>query len=430
MLKTKFIALVLISFFFSSCDDLSGPREQTNVLGVPSLFLVNSSNPQHRRLDQQVGRVTVVRQYAGGETSPSTCTVTHVGRGYFVSAEHCFAGPVRRASVEFGDLTGVDGKVQNVRLDQVRVVSDEYGLDLDLMYGRLAGSPPDQALEFPSRWPRNGEALYVVHYPDNGVAHVSEQGCRVRSVEDPFFTHNCATDTGSSGALLFAKDDNAVLGVHRLGYDGMRQGKGNNKATAMMVLLAAAPPLQTVIPRLEARAVPALAFGPLETLSLQANSRSLRAAPVPPQPYPESYERRLASRTPTKFLSVRPNTDTIINHHSRFQTDCSFEVPAVLFRSLPQNGQVKTEVISTQYSAANVSNTVRDSGLNRRCASRPLEYVQLVYEPEPGFVGTVTVTYDRVTGDQFDVRVTLQITVSEQASTERFPWDRPSRIEN
>ncbi len=65
------------------------------------------------------------------------------------------------------------------------------------------------------RAPRHGERIQLLHHPGKSSLVVTRQDCWITKIrDDSSFLNNCETDGGSSGALVLAEDDGALLGVH------------------------------------------------------------------------------------------------------------------------------------------------------------------------------------------------------------------------
>ena len=413
-----FSALVLL--FLSSCiDSGKGLTPQTNPLGRPSMFVSNSQNSIYHRTAQYVGRANIDNRDSSGFSSAQTCTATQIGQGYFVSAQHCFSSFTNAISIDFNVVEATNRTTRSVSLNRMQVVGDDYGLPLDLIYGRIVGGSTVADPEFPVRLPRVGEPIYILHYPDSGILHVSEKSCRIKSIEGPFLYHDCPTWKGTSGALIFSKDDNAVIGVHTQGFDGPRQGGGYNKGTIFMMLLDGAPRLANLFPKQEARVVPASVFGAITLTSLSAALGAHNTPPIPPLPHPAYIERRLSNNARTKSVIAAAQGSTVINWHSRGQNDCSFVIPRIAFRELPSNGTIRAEIVETTIGAPDAPPELKQY---RNCNGRPYQYVQIIYEPNSGYLGVDTVTYDRVTGDRYDVRGTLNIRVGNTPTPPTLPW--------
>lgn len=77
------------------------------------------------------------------------------------------------------------------------------------------------------RQPRPRERLMLFHHPNKSALVVTRQDCWVTQVASKSrFYNNCETEGGSSGALVFAEDDGALLGIHHgrvLGQPGIRR---------------------------------------------------------------------------------------------------------------------------------------------------------------------------------------------------------------
>lgn len=65
--------------------------------------------------------------------------------------------------------------------------------------------------------PVPGERIIVIHHAGGEVQQVSRAFCKVELSEPtsrPVIEHSCTTRPGSSGAVLIAETDHAIVGLH------------------------------------------------------------------------------------------------------------------------------------------------------------------------------------------------------------------------
>jgi hypothetical protein len=115
------------------------------------------------------------------------------------------------ASLETNALTATTHASAAIDIHSLKQVSS--GIDVSI--GRFRGSPIPAGKTFVAREALLGEELFVLHHPKGLPLSISDRRCRVSSLgNSKTFTHTCDTEKGSSGALIYAKDDGAVIGIH------------------------------------------------------------------------------------------------------------------------------------------------------------------------------------------------------------------------
>jgi hypothetical protein len=93
--------------------------------------------------------------------------------------------------------------------------------DLDVAFLRITDSAPSSVATImppvPVRRAVPGERLFILHHSRGDVLQVSRTFCRAATIQlqpDREVQHTCGTFAGSSGALLFAERDGALIGIH------------------------------------------------------------------------------------------------------------------------------------------------------------------------------------------------------------------------
>lgn len=210
--KLKFWALIWFCVFaLAACVPESGNYEpQQNLSGQRIPFVYEKRSSNYLRLAPNIGMLTVLRRArSNGSVTSATCTGTAIGQGYFITAYHCLSGPVEEASLNANAVTSTSHKIVPIQVTSLRSLLNGY----DVGIGRFEGVS-SLGRTFEARLPVQGERMFVLHHPNGRLLSVSE-GCRVSSQGDAHtFTHTCDTLKGSSGALMFAASDGAVVGVH------------------------------------------------------------------------------------------------------------------------------------------------------------------------------------------------------------------------
>lgn len=181
-----------------------------------------------RRMGRPVGRLDIRL-----EKEMFVCTVAILSAEYLLTNNHCVpgkgeAGPVKQVSAVF-DYYAENGR--GAQRFEVETTPIETSALLDYSILRVRGNPAGQfgVIKLGNRDPVPGEALFVVHHPAGGPKHVTRGGCQAGHPDamlDTDIFHYCDTIGGSSGAPVFADDDNLVLALHYGGHDQSQTGRG------------------------------------------------------------------------------------------------------------------------------------------------------------------------------------------------------------
>lgn len=186
----------------------------------------------------------------------SHCTGTLISELYVITNHHCIPSDedkyeVLEASILFGYYFK-EGEDEALEYELLTLV-EEANEDLDYAIVRLARNRNTMVkpVEFRVREPLGNEPVYMIHHPRRLPQVVSHNlgTCRIdyRRTASRTLYHRCETDHGSSGALLIADSDGAVLGIHR----GARLQKvvnpqSRNLATSMHVVVENSSLLQSL----------------------------------------------------------------------------------------------------------------------------------------------------------------------------------------
>ncbi|WP_344676436.1 trypsin-like serine peptidase [Paraburkholderia graminis] len=178
---------------------------------------------------QSVGRLDVLYKRKGEDSyEQNTCTATLVSPDIVISAAHCVPGEGNLQAVKARLVMGYQNAQQSsARIFEVSVAPLENlaatkQMDVVLLRVAIFGQDVTSAKPF-YRSPLSGETLYIVQHPLGQGQRISALKCLASNVNIPgnSFLHSCSTLGGSSGALVFAGSDNAIVGVHyRGGGDG------------------------------------------------------------------------------------------------------------------------------------------------------------------------------------------------------------------
>lgn len=162
-----------------------------------------------------------------------SCTATHIGNGYVLTAGHCFwVGtdlskdlPCNDITIEWGSREGISpylkSTCENIVFAQRNSVIDfailkvypfpEVAIDIDL-----------------SRKAAVGDSVTIFSHPEDLSLRWSKT-CIVESQLDPVFSsealqHKCDTNPGSSGATIIDAETNKIVGIHNGGRSEMNYG--------------------------------------------------------------------------------------------------------------------------------------------------------------------------------------------------------------
>lgn len=190
------------------------------------LFLTEQLPPNFpwHNLEVATLRLEILREYEGQKKYES-CTATLISPTQVVTAAHCIPGNgpwkvIKAKVVSYSSAQGVLAQ-ENIDLASSPVVSSTVQ-DISI----LALNSPFKASFKPYpmkiRSPIKGETLVLISYPLGQAKRLSSGNCRVGSDETPIpsqFYHHCMTFPASSGALVVAQTDGAIVGVHSQALD-------------------------------------------------------------------------------------------------------------------------------------------------------------------------------------------------------------------
>lgn len=167
------------------------------------------------------------------------CTVTHLGKGYVITAGHCFwAGPAVRKDEEcFDEIEwGVreDKKPYMVsKCERLLIAQHTNGLDYALV--KVSPVPPVAIAPNLNFRAKTGDRVTIFSHPDDLPLQWSRL-CRVKRTVDPEISidlihHQCDTNPGSSGASIIDVSSLQVVGIHDGGYVHEDNNVGMNYGT-------------------------------------------------------------------------------------------------------------------------------------------------------------------------------------------------------
>jgi hypothetical protein len=148
----------------------------------------------------------------------ASCTATAIAPDLIITNQHCVTSSgetMVSATLHLG-LRDAKGSDQFTAIP-TPVDSDE-ALDYAILRVTAPPGKPMPGLQtLHMRDAKAGEGLQVFHHSDLRPLLLTRAHCRVRrdlSVMNPTLSHTCRMTSGSSGSLLFAASDGAVVGLH------------------------------------------------------------------------------------------------------------------------------------------------------------------------------------------------------------------------
>lgn len=203
-----------------------------------------------RQIGRSVGMLWIDITDDKGKTRTQNCTATLIAPTLLITNHHCLGKdkPGDRMALELWiDYRG--GKPNRYEVEPAPV---EVDAELDFALLRLTPPAPSlQAAALTSlrfRIAQPGERLLLLHHGGGKPLQVTRAHCRVApsSPGDQDLRHTCATLPGSSGALVLAERDHAVVGLHRARRRGEELSPG--VATPVAALLAKSATLRRLVP--------------------------------------------------------------------------------------------------------------------------------------------------------------------------------------
>lgn len=202
-----------------------------------------------RHIGRSVGLLWIDETDKSGKVRTFRCTATLVAPTVLITNHHCLKAEAAGNKLTFElwiDYRG--GTPVRHGVDPVPI---EVDATLDFALLRLMppakGSRPEPLARPIFRVPVPGERLFLVHHADGKPLQVTRTRCRVDvTVSDRELDHTCATLPGSSGALVFAEHDHAIVGLHRSRRNAGEQILGI--ATPAAALLAKSTTLRDLAP--------------------------------------------------------------------------------------------------------------------------------------------------------------------------------------
>jgi hypothetical protein len=167
-----------------------------------------------------VGMLTIDFVNPEGKRNSYTCTAVLIRADLVITNRHCvIRGNNKTVEVTLWLDHTTKASARVVKLETVAIESD-IDLDYALLRKRATtDSPPLGNLgNLSVRAAIPGERLFIIHHSDGDPQQVTRAFCRA-DLDQPRgameVSHSCPTRPGSSGALVFADSDGAIIGLHR-----------------------------------------------------------------------------------------------------------------------------------------------------------------------------------------------------------------------
>lgn len=204
-----------------------------------------------RQIGQSVGMLWIDVTDGKGKSHALQCTATLIAPALLITNHHCLEAdkPGERRTLELWiDYRG--GTPVRHKVDPTPV---EIDAKLDFALMRLmppaTGREPQSLAHLRFRTALPGERLFLLHHAASKPLQVTRARCRAEASNaagDHVLRHTCATSPGSSGALVFAAHDHAIVGLHRA--RRKRDDQAPGVATPAAALLAKSAALRRLAP--------------------------------------------------------------------------------------------------------------------------------------------------------------------------------------
>jgi len=218
-MKLKTVLLSVIVFVVTllmSFVEAQASVDIEKIIGVNDLVAVNADATnipfKFKKLVNAFGRITV------------GCTATHIGKGYVLTAGHCFFAPPialkdQPCSSEYDVQWGVrEGQQPYMTSKCTRLIIAQRSQKMD--YALFKVDPIPDAFVKPdlSEKPDLGDRITIFSHPDELPLRWSKI-CRVKRLNSTdksvgLIFYNCDTNPGSSGATVIDVNSMMVVGIH------------------------------------------------------------------------------------------------------------------------------------------------------------------------------------------------------------------------
>lgn len=230
---------------------LRGISEQrrTHLAAVERISEFRNDDPV-RELAHVVGLLWVDTVTSKGERALFSCTATVISVDRILTNSHCLE-PEKGATITKLSLWLNHTKPDAADSYDIALTAVERDPQLDFAILVLL---PHAALPVPRRVALNilrdaipGERLMIIHHAGGEVQQITRAYCRAAAdtpIAKATLTHTCATSPGSSGALVFAERDGAIVGLHKATRVNAHRQPG--LATTALAIIANSPTLRAL----------------------------------------------------------------------------------------------------------------------------------------------------------------------------------------
>ncbi|MEQ1717094.1 MAG: serine protease [Hyphomicrobium sp.] len=173
-----------------------------------------------RKTAAAVGMLSIEVETEKGKRDSYSCTAVLIRTDLVITNRHCvIRGNSKTVEVTLWLDHTTENAARIVALDPVPVESDAV-LDYALLRIRVTsdGPPIVDLGKISVRAVSPGERLFIIHHSNGDPQQVTRAFCRAdleQSHAATEISHSCPTRPGSSGALVFADSDGAIVGLHR-----------------------------------------------------------------------------------------------------------------------------------------------------------------------------------------------------------------------
>jgi formylglycine-generating enzyme required for sulfatase activity/V8-like Glu-specific endopeptidase len=228
----------------------------------------------------------MLARWPSGAEGVYYCTATLLGPDTILTNAHCIPGEagdvaagmkVKQARIVLGYLQLGDPGAKSYSV-KIEPIEHDHTLDYSLL--RVEGDPASAfpVTQRPIRAALDNERLFLIHHPGGQPQKLTQAFCRAhpeKPVEGTDVRHQCDTLGGSSGSLLMAQSDGAIVGLHYSGGLTPNDALSYNSGTDVLALVKGG---REVGARLVARTEPAAADAPSFKLAEDERKRMAEEA--------------------------------------------------------------------------------------------------------------------------------------------------------
>ncbi len=185
-------------------------------------------SPQEFELAKAVGKLV----YKPKDRTNGSCTATHVGNNYVVTAGHCIDDPTlfsdtcsslqvewhfRRSRVDFPKTpkSSLIGQCQEIVSWSFKVGNPN---SIDHTIFRVDKAPEARIAIEPNPTLTPGSKVHQFSHP-GGMPLILAQNCNINQLAFQYYQHDCWGASGSSGAALIDASTNKLIGLLSMGSD-------------------------------------------------------------------------------------------------------------------------------------------------------------------------------------------------------------------